>query len=158
MLTHLAVVTCGWLIARFAYGVDMAAVAEGLGAAAAGHRLPILAAGFFFAVGLPVISLSLRGLGFFSLMYSLAKVCFKLSQFFVVLVALVAMFNAVDSGIDTWSAAAPLSLLPFFCLAGSSVGLYLFDFNYPLKEELANISGLALLSYLLVRLAPALGF
>lgn len=150
MRNSLALIMVLWLVARFVYGVDFIPLVDLLGRLIAAFTYPLLGIGLLTALALPGITLVCNGLGFYTLMYSLAKLFFWLSSFLICLVSLVAVLFWLDLGVNLWGVLGKMALLPFFLAAGGAFSLHVADFNYPVKEALAPLLMLAGLSLLFV--------
>lgn len=147
-----------WLAARFAYQADFSQFAAALREGAELHRLRLLAAGVVVAVGLPAASLICRMVGGYGFFFMIARFFLTLGRFGICLLALGAVIIRLETGIDPWAALGMAALLPFLVLAGALAAIHLFDFNYPLRQEIILAVALPLASLLIVRLLPLAGF
>lgn len=153
MFTNSALIVVAWLITRFIYGVEWAPLLDQLAVVVEANRWALLVAGLLGAAALPVVSLACRGIGYYSLMFTMDKLFLSLGRFLVCLLAVGAIIFWFDSGVNLWSLLGITTLLPFAALGSAAFSLYLFDFNYPLKDVLGSAAILAATSLLVVSLA-----
>jgi hypothetical protein len=93
-------------------------------------------------------------LGLYVLMFLLAKVFFELSQLGVCLVSVSSLIFWFTAQRNIWfDAPVLIYLLLYTVLAASAFALYLFDFNYPLKEKLSSHLLLPVIATVLTGLA-----
>ncbi|MDF1614134.1 hypothetical protein [Desulfurivibrio dismutans] len=157
MLKILTFLTLLWVAARFVYGIDFFPFVDLLGRYVSDQAYPVLGIGTVVALALPGITRAFEGFGWYSLMYSLAKLFFSLSTFLICLVSLAAVLFWFDLGVDVWSLLGLPALLPFIIASSAAFSLHIADFNYPVKEALVPLFMLAGLSLFIVILAVFYG-
>lgn len=150
MLKILALLTVLWLAVRFGYGVDFAPPVDLLGRFVELHAGPLFGFGGLACLGLPGVTYACNSFGFYSLMYTMARLCFWFSNLLICLVSLAAVLLWFDLGVNLWALLGKTALLPLLMAGSAAFSLHLADFNYPLKEALVPLLGLTAFSLLLV--------
>lgn len=150
MFTNFALIVVLWLAGKFVYGLDFAQLGDQLAQYVAANSFSLMGYGILGGVALPGISLACRAMGLYSFMYTMDKLFFWLGQFLLCLVSLGAVIFWFDIGVNLWAVLGAVALLPFLALGSAAFSLYLFDFNYPLKEALLYHMALPVLSLLII--------
>jgi hypothetical protein len=103
----------------------------------AGNRVALLASGLLGVLGLCCGSLLFGGIGFFNILYVVAKGIYELVQLLLCAMALGAMIFWFDLGANLWlEGGGTLAIILYAWLYGAAFSLRVFDFNYPLKDVL----------------------
>lgn len=107
----------------------------------AAKRTMLLASGLLGVIALVCTSLLFRGIGFFSILYVMAKAVYKLAQLLLCAVSLAALVFWFNLGVNLWvEGGGPLTIVLLVWLYGAALCLRLFDFNYPIKDVLFSYS------------------
>jgi|GEM_PF-1356706 len=122
----------------------------------AGRREAITMGGLPGALGLVFLSLLFRKLGYFSVLYLLARLVNELCKLLLVALAISALIAGFAFGLNLWLEAGWLVSALYAWFYGSAFSLWLFDFNYPLKKDLLIYTILPLACLILVRVAALL--
>lgn len=150
MLKIIALIIVLWLSARFGYGVDFARPVDHLERLVELYARPLFGFALLACLALPGITYAFNTFGFYSLMYSLAKLCFWVSNILICLFATAAILLWFDLEVNLWALLGKTALLPLAMAGSAAFSLHLADFNYPVKEALTPLLGLTLFSLLLV--------
>ncbi|MFA6499244.1 MAG: hypothetical protein WC256_01605 [Desulfurivibrionaceae bacterium] len=124
-------------LAGFTSAEVMAAVVGFLAA----NRTVLLASGLLGALALVCASLFFGGIGFFNILYLMAKAVYELVQ--LLLCAMVVAFFVFwfDLGVNLWlEGGGALVIVLYAWFYGAAFSLRVFDFNYPIKEVLLSYS------------------
>jgi hypothetical protein len=117
----------------------------------AANRTALLASGLFGALALVCASLFFGGIGFFNILYLMAKAVFELVQLLLCAMTLAALVFWFDLGVDFWQdGGGPLAIVLYVWLYGAAFSLRVFDFNYPVREALLAYSALPFLCMVVV--------
>ena len=109
----------------------------------AANRTALLASGLIGAFALVCASLLFGGIGFFNILYVMAKAIYELVQFLLCAMALAALVFWFDLGVNFWQdGGGTLAMVLYVWLYGAAFSLRIFDFNYPVREALVAYSAL----------------
>jgi hypothetical protein len=123
----------------FTSGEVLAAVLDFL----AVNRTALLASGLLGAFALVCASLLFGGIGFFNILYVMAKAVYELVQLLLCAVAVASLVFWLDLGINFWlEGGGTLAIVLYAWLYGAAFSLRVFDFNYPIKDVLLSYSAL----------------
>ncbi|OGQ87405.1 MAG: hypothetical protein A2512_01580 [Deltaproteobacteria bacterium RIFOXYD12_FULL_56_24] len=107
----------------------------------AAKRTALLASGLLGVIALVGASLLFRGIGFFNILYVMAKAVYKLAQLLLCAMSLAALGFWFDLGANIWlEGGGVLAFVLLVWLYGAALCLRLFDFNYPVGEVLFSYS------------------
>jgi hypothetical protein len=108
----------------------------------AAHQTVFLASGLLGALALVCASLLFGGIGFFNILYIMAKVVNGLAQLLLCAMSLASLLFWFDNpGVNLWlEAGGTLSVVLYAWLYGAAFSLRIFDFNYPIKDVLLSYS------------------
>jgi hypothetical protein len=114
--------------------------AEGLASVVsflAAHQALLLGGGLLGALALVCASLLFGGIGFFNILYVMAKAVNGLVQLVLCAMSVASLVLWFDLGVNLWvEGGGPLALVLYAWLYGAAFSLRVFDFNYPVKEVL----------------------
>ena len=131
----------------FTSGEVLAAVLDFL----AVNRTALLALGLLGAFALVCASLLFGGIGFFNILYMMAKAVYELVQLLLCAVAVASLVFWLDLGINFWlEGGGTLAIVLYVWLYGAAFSLRVFDFNYPIKDVLLSYSALPVVFFALV--------
>ena len=123
----------------FTSGEVLAAVLDFL----AVNRTALLASGLLGAFALVCASLLFGGVGFFNILYMMAKAVYELVQLLLCAVAVASLVFWLDLGVNFWlEGGGTLAIVLYAWLYGAAFSLRVFDFNYPIKDVLLSYSAL----------------
>jgi hypothetical protein len=109
----------------------------------ADNRTPLLASGLIGALALVSASLLFGGIGFFNILYVMAKAVYELVQLLLCIMTLAAMLFWFDLGVNFWlEGGGALAIVLYAWLYGAAFSLRVFDFNYPVRDVLIAFSAL----------------
>lgn len=109
----------------------------------AANRTMLLASGFLGAFALVCASLLFGGVGFFNILYVMAKAAFELVQLLFCAMGVSALIFWFDLGGDFWlEGGGVLAIILYAWLYGAAFSLRIFDFNFPVKDALLAYSAL----------------
>lgn len=101
------------------------------------NRAVLTASGLIGVLALCGGSLLFGGIGFFNILYVVAKASYELVQLLLCTMALVALVFWFDLGVNIWvEGGGTLAMMLYVWLYGAAFCLRVFDFNYPLKDIL----------------------
>jgi len=107
----------------------------------AANRTMLLASGLLGVIALVCASLLFRGIGFFNILYVMAKAVYKLAQLLLCAMSLAALGFWFDLGVNLWlEGGGILAFVLLVWLYGAALCLRVFDFNYPVREVLFSYS------------------
>lgn len=107
----------------------------------AAKRTALMASGLFGVIAMLCASLLFRGIGFFNVLYVMAKAVYKLAQLFLCAMSLAALLFWFNLGVNLWlGGGGTLTIVLLGWLYGAALCLRLFDFNYPVREVLFSYS------------------
>jgi hypothetical protein len=89
----------------------------------------------------------------FALLHLFARFTFEVNQFIIYLLSFAAVAFWFDFGARLWQDLGLLSAIPFLALLSSCLSLWIFDFNYPLRNRIQRNLALPVLSLLIIFLA-----
>lgn len=123
----------------FTSGEVLAAVVGFLAA----NRTALLASGLLGAFALVCASLLFGGVGFFNILYVMAKAVYELVQLLLCAMAVASLVFWLDLGVNLWlEGGGTLAIVLYAWLYGAAFSLRVFDFNYPIKDVLLSYSAL----------------
>lgn len=154
MVRNISITLLVWGFFHMMFEPDYAALYAGLIDSVTVRQTSILAWGFMGAALLVAGSYLCSFLGMYSLMYFLAKTFFELSQLAVCAVSVLSLAIWFLTRRNLWLDAAVVTyVLLYIYLGASALSLYIFDFNYPLKDKLASAAVLPIVATMLTGLA-----
>ena len=107
----------------------------------AANRTVFLASGLLGALALVGASLLFSGVGFFNILYVMAKAVNGLTQLFLCAMTLASLVFWFDSGGNLWlESGGTLTVVLYAWLYGAAFSLRVFDFNHPVKDILLSYS------------------
>ena len=125
--------------AGFTSGEVLAAVVGFLAA----NRTALLISGLVGAFALVCASLLFGGIGFFNILYVMAKAIYELVQLLLCAMVLAALVFWFDLGVNFWlEGGQTLAIVLYAWLYGAAFSLRVFDFNYPVRDALRAYSAL----------------
>lgn len=123
----------------FTSGEVLAAVVGFLAA----NRTALLASGLGGAFALVCASLLFGGIGFFNILYVMAKAVYELVQLLLCAMVVGSLVFWFDLGVNLWlEGGGTLVVVLYAWLYGAAFSLRVFDFNYPIKDVLLSYSAL----------------
>lgn len=134
----------GCVVAAFHFaGVTSAEALAAVFGFLAANRTALLASGLIGAFALVCASLLFGGIGFFNILYLMAKAVYELVQLLLWIMALATMVFWFDLGVNFWlEGGGALAIVLYAWLYGAAFSLRVFDFNYPVREALVVYSAL----------------
>lgn len=134
----------GCVVAAFyIVGVTSAEALAAVSGFLADNRTPLLASGLIGALALVCASLLFGGIGFFNILYLMAKAVYELVQLLLCIMALATMVFWFDLGVNFWlEGGGTLAIVLYAWLYGAAFSLRVFDFNYPVRDALLAFSAL----------------
>lgn len=121
----------------FTSGEVLAAVVGFLAA----NRTALLASGLVGAFALVCASLLFGGIGFFNILYVMAKAVYELVQLLLCAMVVGSLVFWFDLGANLWlEGGGTLAIVLYAWLYGAAFSLRVFDFNYPIKDVLLSYS------------------
>ncbi len=109
----------------------------------AANRTALLASGLLGVLALVCASLLFGGIGFFNILYVMAKAVYELVQLLLCAMSLAALVFWFDLGVNLWlEGGGTLAIVLYAWLYGAAFSLRVFDFNYPVKDVLLSYSAL----------------
>lgn len=107
----------------------------------AANRTALLASGLGGAFALVCASLLFGGIGFFNILYVMAKAVYELVQLLLCALSLASLVFWFDLGVNLWlEGGGTLAIVFYAWLYGAAFSLRVFDFNYPIKDVLLSYS------------------
>jgi len=107
------------------------------------NRSVLLTAGLLGVLALICASLLFGGIGFFNILYVMAKAVYESVQFFLCAMSLATLIFWFDLGVNFWlEGGETLAFLLYVWLYGAAFSLRVFDFNYPVRDALLSFSAL----------------
>ena len=107
------------------------------------NRVALLASGLLGALALVCASLLFGGLGFFNILYVMAKAVYELAQLLLSAMAVASLVFWFDLGANLWlEGGGTMAIVLYIWLYGAAFSLRLFDFNHPIKDVLLSYSAL----------------
>lgn len=105
------------------------------------HRTLFFGGGLLGALALICASLVFGGVGFFNILYIMAKAVNELAQLLLCALSVLSLVFWFDLGVNFWleGGKAPTVVL-YAWLYGAAFSLRVFDFNYPIKDFLLSYS------------------
>ena len=133
---------CAVVAFHFA-GLTSAEVLAPLFGFLAAHQMALLGGGLLGVLALVCASLLFGGIGFFNILYVMAKAVYELVQLLLCAMSLVALVFWFDLGVNFWlEGGGTLAIVLYAWLYGAAFSLHVFDFNYPVKDALLSYSAL----------------
>lgn len=110
------------------------------------NRVALLASGLLGALALVCAALFFGGLGFFNILYVMAKVVYELAQLLLSAMAVASLVFWFDLGANLWlEGGGTMAIVLYIWLYGAAFSLRVFDFNHPIKDVLFSFSVLPFL-------------
>jgi len=132
-------------------GFTAGEVLEALVGFLAANRTMLLASGLLGAFALVCASLLFGGIGFFNILYVMAKAVHELVQLLLCAMAVASLVFWFDLGANLWlESGGVLAIVLYAWLYGAAFSLRVFDFNYPIKDVLLSYSALPVVFFALV--------
>lgn len=154
MVRNISITLLVWGFFHMMFEPDYAALYASLIDYVTARQTAILAWGLLGAALLVVGSYLCSFLGMYLLMYLLAKVFSELSQLAVAFVSVLSLVIWFAIERNVWLDAAVVTYVLLYAFLGASaLSLYIFDFNYPLKDKLASHAVLPILATLVTGFA-----
>jgi len=123
------------------------------------NDMQLVGGGVLLSLGLLALSVVFNAIRWYSVLLAMSKLAFALSKLFACLVSLLVVACFVQSGINLWLEIGFLpACLPFLFLGASSMSIRIFDFNYPIRNELVAYFLLLALSGVVVMAAQMAGY
>ena len=139
-------------VAFHSAGITSAEVYESLMALLAANRTELVGGGLLGILALGCASLLFSGIGFFNILYVMAKAVFELIQLLFCAICLAALIFWFDLGVDFWLEGGEiLTFMLYVWLYGAAFCLRVFDFNYPVRDTLIAYSALPMICLVLIR-------
>lgn len=158
MTSRLLLIAFLWLGSRLAYAPDYQELyARSLDFLLI-HQADVVAYSVFGAVVLVLCSFILAQIRIFGPLHMLARLFFEASQLTIYALSFVAVVLRFEIGRNLWLDPGLLAGVPFLALLASCLSLWIFDFNYPLRNRIQRNLALPVLSLLIVFLAGFLGY
>lgn len=133
---------CAFAVLHFA-GVTSAGVLDPMVALLGANRTALLAGGLLGVLALVCASLLFGGIGFFNILYVMARGIFELVQLLLCTMTLAALVFWFDLGINFWQeGGGPLAIVLYAWFYGAAFSLRVFDFNFPVRNVLISFSAL----------------
>lgn len=124
-------------------GVTSAGVLDPMIALLGANRIALLAGGLLGALALVCASVLFSGIGFFNILYVLAKGFFELVQLLLCAMTVAALVFWFDLGINFWQeGGGPITIVLYAWLYCAAISLRVFDFNYPIRDTLISFTAL----------------
>ncbi|MBU2536929.1 MAG: hypothetical protein KKH22_00710 [Proteobacteria bacterium] len=124
-------------------GVTSAGMLDPMIALLGANRTALLAGGLLGALALVCASALFGGIGFFNILYVMAKGVFELVQLLLCAMTVAALVFWFDLGINFWQeGGGPLTIVLYAWFYGAAISLRVFDFNYPIRDTLISFSAL----------------
>ena len=112
----------------------------------AANRVTLLTSGLLGALALVCSSLLFGGIGFFNILYVMAKVVYELVQLLLCAMAVASLVFWFDLGANLWlEGGGVLAVVLYAWLYAAAFSLRVFDFNHPIKDVLLSFSVLPFL-------------
>lgn len=134
--------TAGCVVVAFHFGgLTSAEVLAWMVDFLSANRTALTASGLIGVLALCSGSLLFGGIGFFNILYVMAKASYELVQLLLCAMALVSLVFWFDLGVNIWlEGGGTLAMMLYVWLYGAAFSLRVFDFNYPLKDVLFSYS------------------
>jgi len=117
----------------------------------AANRTTLLASGLLGAFALVCASLLFGGVGFFNILYVMAKAVHELVQLLLCAMVVASLVFWFDLGVNFWlESGGALAIVLYAWLYGAAFSLRVFDFNYPIKDVLLSYSALPVVFFAMV--------
>lgn len=154
MVRNISITLLAWGFFHMMFEPDYAVLYASLIDFVTVRQTAILAWGLLGAALLIAGSYLCSFLGMYLLMYLLAKVFFELSQLAICMASVFSLIIWFAIQRNVWlDAAAVTYVLLYAFLGASALSLYIFDFNYPLKDKVAGHAVLPIIATMLTGLA-----
>lgn len=112
----------------------------------AANRVTLLTSGLLGALALVCAALFFGGIGFFNILYVMAKAVYELAQLLLSAMAVASLVFWFDLGANLWlEGGGTLAIVLYIWLYGAAFSLRVFDFNHPIKDVLLSFSVLPFL-------------
>ena len=107
----------------------------------AANRGVLLTSGLLGALALVCASLLFGGIGFFNILYVMARAVYELVQLLLCAMAVASLVFWFDLGVNLWlEGGGALAVVLYAWLYAAAFSLRVFDFNHPIKEVLLSFS------------------
>ena len=107
----------------------------------AANQVALLTSGLIGAITLVCAAMFFGGLGFFNILYVMAKVVYELTQLLLCAMAIASLVFWFDLGANLWlEGGGTLAIVLYVWLYGAAFSLRIFDFNHPIKDVLLSFS------------------
>ena len=137
------------------FGVTSAEVLAGVLSFLAANRTMLLTSGLLGALALVCASAVFGGIGFFNILYLMAKAVYELVQLLLCAMAVASLVFWFDLGVNLWlEGGGDLAIVLFAWLYGAAFSLRFFDFNYPVREALLAYTVLPFVCLAVVWISP----
>jgi hypothetical protein len=157
MIVRLTIIALLWLGSFVSYDLDYAELyARGLDYLQL-HQGQVVGYAIAGTMGLVLGVFVLGQIRSFALVHLLARLTFEASQFAICLLSFAAVVFWFDFGRNLWADLGVLAAVPFLVLAASCLGLWIFDFNYPLHNRILRNLTLPVLSLAIIVIAGIVG-
>lgn len=139
-------------LAFYSAGITSAEVYEPLMVLLAANRTELVGGGLLGVLALGCASLLFSGIGFFNILYVMAKAVYELIQLLLCAMSLAALIFWFDLGVNLWLEGGEiLAFVLYVWLYGAAFCLRVFDFNYPVRDTLISYSALPMICLVLIR-------
>jgi hypothetical protein len=141
---------CGVVLLYFA-GISSADVHAAAVGFLAANAKPLYGGGLIGALALACASLLFNRIGFFNILYVMAKAAYELVKLLLCAMSLAALFFWFDLRSNFWlEEGRVLAIVLYAWLFGAAFCLRMFDFNYPVRDTLLSYSALPLVFLIMV--------
>ena len=121
----------------------------------AANRTALLASGLLGALGLVCASSVFGGIGFFNILYLMAKAVYELVQLLLCAMTVASLVFWFDLGANLWlEGGGDLAIVLYAWLYGAAFSLRVFDFNYPVRDALLAYSVLPFICMAVAWISP----
>ena len=132
-------------------GIGSADVYDSLVIVVRANSLLIIFAAIFSVGVVAGASLLFSNAGFYNLLFALAKVVYEVAQFAICAAFLASLILWYDLGVNFWlELGGPLGGGMYIMLFGGAYSLQLYDFNYPVKDNLVQYCTLPVISFVIM--------
>ena len=139
---YLFLSACAVAVLHLAGLTSAEALASVSGFLAANQTL-FLGGGLLGALALICASLLFEGIGFFNILYVMAKAVNGVAQVLLCAMGVASLVFWFDLGVNLWlEGGKTLAIILYAWLYGAAFSLRVFDFNYPVKDILLSYSAL----------------
>jgi hypothetical protein len=157
MIIRLLLIAFVWLVSILVYDVKYQELYALTLDFLHSHRWQTMGYGILAPLGLLLCAFFLGRVSFFRPLYLLARIFFEASQLFIYLLSFGAVVFWFDFRQNLWVDLGMLAALPVLSLIASCCSLWIFDFNYPLRNRIQRNLLLAALSLVIIFIAARVG-